>query len=335
MNNAVKILYPVAAVTILVLLPLLTLPVPSAEFIFAVVIPCLALVAFFTGFIYRIVRWAQSPVPFNITTVAGQEKSLPWIKDDKIESPGNNWAVTWRMFLEIFFFRSLFRNSRADMVAGQRLVYGGSRWLWLGGLAFHWSLLVIIFRHLRFFTEPVFPPVTWLTSLDSLFQFSLSTLFLSDFIILTALTYLFLRRVVSPQIKYISLASDYLALLLILGVIISGILMRWIFKVDADAVKRLAISMITFSPAVSPNIGLAFYIHLMLVCTLIAYFPFSKMMHAPGILFSPTRNMKNNSRSVRHINPWNRPVRVHTYEEYEDEFRKPMIAAGLPVEKKA
>jgi hypothetical protein len=58
------------------------------------------------------------------------------------------------------------------------------------------------------------------------------------------------------------------------------------------------------------------------------------MMHAPGILFSPTRNMKNDSRSVRHVNPWNHPVRVHTYEEYEDEFRKPMIAAGLPVEKK-
>jgi len=333
MNNAVKILYPVAAVTILVLLPLLTLPVPSAEFIFAAVMPYLSLAAFFAGFIYRVIRWAQSPVPFNITTVAGQAKSLPWIKDDKIESPGNNWAVTWRMFLEIFFFRSLFRNSRADLVAGQRLVYGGSRWLWLGGLAFHWSLLVIIFRHLRFFTEPVFLPVGWLTNLDSLFQFSLSTLFLSDFIILTALTYLFLRRVVSPQIKYISLASDYLALLLILGVIISGILMRWIFKVDVDAVKRLAISMVTFSPAVSPDIGLAFYIHLMLVCTLIAYFPFSKMMHAPGILFSPTRNMKNDSRAVRHINPWDRPVRVHTYAEYEDEFRKPMIAAGLPVEK--
>ena len=334
MNNAVKIGYCLIAVTILVLLPLLTLLGPSAEFVFAVIIPCLALAAFFSGFIYRVVRWAQSPVPFNIPSVGGQEKSLPWIKDDKIESPGNNWAVTWRMFLEIFFFRSLFRNSRADLVAGQRLVYGGSRWLWLGGLAFHWSLFIIIFRHLRFFTEPVFPPATWLTNLDSLFQFSLAPLFLTDFIILSSLTYLFFRRVVSPQVKYISLASDYLALLLILGVVISGVLMRSIFRVDVDAVKRLAISMITFKPAVDSNIGLPFYIHLMLVSTLIAYFPFSKMMHAPGILFSPTRNMKNDSRAVRHINPWNHPVRVHTYEEYEDEFRKPMMAAGIPVEKK-
>ena len=333
MNNSVKILGPLAAVMILVLLPLLTLTGPNAEFAFAVILPCLALAAFFAGFIYRIVRWAQSPVPFSIPMVAGQEKSLPWIKDDKIESPGNNWAVTWRMFLEIFFFRSLFRNSRAELVAGQRLVYGGSRWLWLGGLAFHWSLLIIIFRHLRFFTEPVFLPVTWLTNLDSIFQFSLTTLFLSDFVILIALTYLFLRRLVSPQIKYISQASDYLALLLILGVVISGVLMRWAFKVDVDAVKRLAISMITFRPAVIPNIGLAFYIHLMLVCTLIAYFPFSKLMHVAGVFLSPTRNLKNNSRMERHINPWNHPVKVHTYEEYENEFRQNMKEVGIPVEK--
>ena len=92
--------------------------------------------------------------------------------------------------------------------------------------------------------------------------------------------------------------------------------------------------MTSFNPAVEPGIGLAFYIHLTMVCSLLAYFPFSKMMHAPGILFSPTRNMPNNSRAIRHINPWNHPVRVHTYAEYEDEFRKPMIAAGLPVEKK-
>jgi nitrate reductase gamma subunit len=177
-----------------------------------------------------------------------------------------------------------------------KTTYGCSRWFLLDGL-FHGSPLIIIFCH-RFFTEPA-SARHWF-QFGRLFQFSLTTLFLSDFIILIALTYLFFRRVVSPQIKYISLASDYLALLLILGVIISGILMRWVFKVDVDAVKRLAISMITFSPAVSPGIGLAFYIHLMLVCSLIAYFPFSKMMHAPGTLFSPTRNMKNNSRAVRH-----------------------------------
>lgn len=53
-----------------------------------------------------------------------------------------------------------------------------------------------------------------------------------------------------------------------------------------------------------------------------------------GIFLSPTRNLSNNSRMKRHINPWDYPVKVHTYEEYEDEFRELMIEAGLPVEKK-
>jgi hypothetical protein len=34
----------------------------------------------------------------------------------------------------------------------------------------------------------------------------------------------------------------------------------------------------------------------------------------------------------RHLNPWNAPVTVHTYEEYEEEFRDKMIEAGIPVE---
>jgi len=35
----------------------------------------------------------------------------------------------------------------------------------------------------------------------------------------------------------------------------------------------------------------------------------------------------------RHINPWNHPVRVHSYEEWEDEFRDKIVTAGLPLEK--
>jgi nitrate reductase gamma subunit len=73
--------------------------------------------------------------------------------------------------------------------------------------------------------------------------------------------------------------------------------------------------------------------HLFLVCSLFAYFPFSKLVHLGGIFLSPTRNLANNNRMVRHVNPWSYPVKVHTYAEYEEEFREKMIEAGLPVEK--
>ena len=58
-----------------------------------------------------------------------------------------------------------------------------------------------------------------------------------------------------------------------------------------------------------------------------------KMMHAAGVLLSPTRNLKNNSRFKRHINPWNPAVEVHTYEEWEDDYREAMRKVGLPLEK--
>ena len=90
---------------------------------------------------------------------------------------------------------------------------------------------------------------------------------------------------------------------------------------------------LSFHPVIPEGLGLVFYIHLFLASTLLAYFPFSKLMHAAGIFLSPTRNLKNDSRMRRHINPWDYPVRVHTYEEWEDEFREKMKKAGLPLEK--
>jgi nitrate reductase gamma subunit len=76
-----------------------------------------------------------------------------------------------------------------------------------------------------------------------------------------------------------------------------------------------------------------FYVHIFFVSVLLAYFPFSKLMHMGGVFLSPTRNMRTDTRARRHVNPWNYPVHVHTYQEYEDEFREKMIEVGLPVDK--
>jgi nitrate reductase gamma subunit len=156
---------------------------------------------------------------------------------------------------------------------------------------------------------------------------------LSDFVLVAAATYLFIRRVIIPQVKYVSLPSDYFAIFLILGIAITGMLMRYIWRVDIVSIKQLTMGLVTFHPTVPSGIGVLFYVHLFLVSTLFAYFPFSKLMHMGGIFLSPTRNLPNNSRMVRHINPWDYPVKVHTYEEYEEEFREKMVEAGLPVEK--
>jgi nitrate reductase gamma subunit len=136
-----------------------------------------------------------------------------------------------------------------------------------------------------------------------------------------------------PQVRYISLPADYFPLFLIIGIAASGILMRYFFRADVVAAKELAMGLITLNPIVPEGIGALFYVHLFLVCTLLIYIPFSKLLHMGGAFLVPTRNLPNDSRTSRHINPWDYPVKVHAYADYENEFRKKMVMAGLPVEK--
>ncbi len=301
--------------------------------LFAVAIPYAAALFFIAGFLYRVLKWASAPVPFSITTVCGQQKSLPWIEADSIESPHTTTGVIGRLALEILLFRSLLKNEKVELQGPQKLFFRASVLLWVGAMAFHWSLLVIVLRHLRFFLEPVPSAIVVLQRVDSIFQNLLPLLYITDILIVLALAYLFMRRVTNPQIRYISLASDYFVLLVIAGIAITGILMRLIYNVDLFQVKSWVMSMLRFQPALPQGVNILFFIHLFFVSLLLAYFPVSKLMHMPGIFLSPTRNLKNISRNQRTINPWNRPVKVHTYEEYEDEFRESMKEVGLPVER--
>jgi len=327
-------IYSLLAVIVLFLLAYIGVEAAGLEVLFGIIIPYLAFLTFIVGFIYRILDWARSPVPFRIPSTCGQHKSLPWLEHSKIENPSNTFFVVVRMFLEIFCFRSLFRNTKADFREGGKLSYEMEKWLWLGAIAFHYSFLVVLIRHLRFFTEPIPFFVTLTETLDGFLQVGLPGIMISGFVLLAAVFYLFLRRILISQVKYISLASDFFPLFLIMGIAISGILMRYFAKVDVTATKELAMGLVTFRFTVPEGIGGVFYVHLFFVSILMAYFPFSKLMHLGGIFFSPTRNMTANTREIRHVNPWNFPVKVHTYDEYEEEFREKMIEAGLPVEKK-
>jgi nitrate reductase gamma subunit len=244
--------------------------------------------------------------------------------------------VVKRLALEILLFRSLLKNEKIELEAPHKLLFRSSTLLWLGAMAFHWSLLVIGVRHLRFFLEPLPDCIVVLIRVDSIFQGFFRLLpvpYITDFLIFFALAYLFFRRVVSPQIRYISIPSDYFVLLLLGGIAISGILMRVLYKQDLVQVKEWVMAMLRFQPMLPKGVTLLFTVHLFFVSFLAAYFPFSKLMHMPGIFLSPTRNLMNTSRSERHVNPWDYPVKVHTYAEYEDHFRDAMKEVGLPVEK--
>jgi nitrate reductase gamma subunit len=292
--------------------------------LFGVIVPYAAIATFLVGISYRVIRWSLSPIPFRIPTTCGQQKSLPWIKAGWLETPYRTAGVVARMALEILLFRSLFRNTQAELRQGPKLVYGEKKFLWLGALAFHWSFLCIFLRHLRFFMEPVPRFVLTLERVDGFFQVGAPNLYVSDVIIVAALLYLLQRRLSDPQVRYISLFADYFALFLLLGLAVTGITV---------AIKQLAIGLVTFSPIVPKEVGSLFFVHLFLLSTLLAYFPFSKLMHMGGVFLSPTRNLASNNRMKRHVNPWDYPVKVHTYQEWEAEFHDKIVAAGLPLDK--
>ena len=326
-------LYSTSAVVILLFLITLGMWGMGWYSLFGVVIPYLAFVLFIAGFIYRVLKWASSPVPFHIPTICGQQKSLPWIKASRVDSPYTTGGVVARLALEILLFRSLLKNEKVELQEPTKILFKTSTLLWLGAMAFHWSFLIILLRHLRLFLEPVPSLIVILQRVDSVLQGLFPVLYITDIIIVIALAYLFLRRVIYPQIRYISLPSDYFVILIIAGIAFSGILMRLIYRVDLVQVKGWVLSMLRFHPVLPQGVNLLFYIHLFFISLLIAYFPLSKLMHMAGIFLSPTRNLMNTSRHSRHINPWDHPVKVHTYEEYEDEFRQPMKEVGLPVDK--
>ncbi len=331
-----KVLYSLAIVLALMLVAFLGAEVlPGGRTLFGVVLPWLAFVTFVFFFVAKIVNWAKSPVPFRIPTTCGQENSLPWIKQNKLDCPSTTSGVLGRMFLEIFLFRSLFRNTQAEIHEGPKLAYGSSKYLWLFGLMFHYSFLVIVLRHMRLFTNPVPFFVHALEFGDGFLQVGAPPLYITDLVFLGAVTFLFLRRVVLPSIRYISLPADYFPLFLILGIGLTGVAMRYFLRVDVISIKTLTHGLVTFQfSAPLESISSLFFVHLFLVTTLMAYFPFSKLMHLGGVFLSPTRNMANNSRMVRHINPWNDPsIKPHSYAAYEDDFREFMVDAGLPVEK--
>ena len=237
------------------------------------------------------------------------------------------------MALEVLFFRSLLRDTKAKVVDGERVVYTSDPTLWLFGMAMHWGMLTVVVRHLRLVTDPVPGFVAFVEQLDGFLELWLPVIYVSTIAFVAGAALLLVRRLFSPKVRYISLIGDYFPLLLLLGIGLSGFWLRHLSRTDIVAVKQFVLSLTHLEPAVPDGMNPLFFGHLFLVCVLLAYLPFSKLTHFAGVFLSPTRNLANNNRAVRHVNPWDYPVKVHGYPEYEDELRDKMKAAGVPVEK--
>ena len=328
-----SILWSLVIVGGLVLLPLAGVQLLGLTGLFGIVVPYAAILVFLLGLTRRVLVWAKAPVPFRIPTTCGQQRSLPWIRAARLDNPSTGLGTLGRMLLEVLTFRSLFRNTSAQLKEGGKLVYGAEKYLWAAGLAFHWAFLFTFVRHYRYFVDPVPTVVAWAQNLDGFFQVGVPAVYATNIVLLAALAFLLLRRVSVPYLRYLSLPADYVPLFMLLGIATTGVLLRYFFKTDIVAVKELAVGLVTLHPTVPAGIAPLFFVHLFLVSALFMYFPFSKLTHMAGVFLSPTRNLANSNRMKRHINPWDHPVEVHTYAEWEEEFHDKIVAAGLPLDR--
>lgn len=327
-----KIILPFFILALIVSFVYLGTKFPEGHILFGIIVPYICFAFAIVGFVTKILKWAVSPVPFNITTVCGQQKSLNFLGHNPIESPASRWGVFFRMLFEILFFRSLLRNEKVELYGKEkRLIYGSDRYLWIFAILFHWSMLVILLRHMKFFLEPIPSWIIMLQNLDGIFQSHIPSVYLSNVLIFIGLVFLFIRRL-KRRILYISLPSDFFVLFLIGAVIISGVLLRYVYRADILLVKAFLLGLIYLNPVPYSGFGTMFYTHLCLVSVFIAYLPYSKLMHMAGVFLSPTRNLRNDSRAKRHINPWNYPVKEHTYKEWEEEFKDALEEANIPLE---
>lgn len=193
-------------------------------------------------------------------------------------APTTHAGVVGRMFREVVFFESLFK---------------ASKWTWIFGWLFHAGLFFVLLTHLRYFTEPVW----WWVALIAPFSKY------AGLAMVIGLAGLLARRFFVDRVRYISAPSDYLMLIFLLAIAGSGLLMRFFLHTDIISLKQFALSLTALAPRnVQGNWVL--YLHLVLVALLLIVFPFSKLLHAPGLFFSPSRNQVDNPRERRHIAPW-------------------------------
>lgn len=233
-----------------------------ASIVFAILF-YLATLLLVVGLLYRINTYARTPAPLKIPTTP---------------APTTTGGVVLRMTREVVFFESLFKSNL---------------WIWGLGMMFHASLALVLMRHLRYFTEPVWG---WVALIQPFGMYAGITMLLG-------LCGLWGRRLFVERIRYISTPSDHLMLLLLIGIAASGLMMKFVVHTDVIAVKGYFLGLMHFNIQALPA-DLLLFVHLSLVISLLVVFPFSKLLHAPGVFFSPTRNQKDNPREQRHLSAW-------------------------------
>ena len=193
-------------------------------------------------------------------------------------APTTATGVALRLTREVVLFESLFKSAK---------------WTWLFGWLFHASLLLVLLRHVRYFQEPVWAPIVFVQFFGTY----------AGLTMVAGLAGLWARRFLVDRVRYISTPSDHLHLALLIAIGLSGLGMRFVAHTDIVAVKAFMLGLMRFDIQPLPADPLLL-LHLTLVALLMIVFPISKLLHAPGLFFSPSRVQVDNPREARHLASW-------------------------------
>ncbi len=215
------------------------------------------------GLAVKIRQYWVTPAPLKIPTTP---------------APTTQTGVVLRMAREVVVFESLFKSNK---------------WIWIFGWMFHVSLFLVLARHLRYFQEQPWFLVNIVQPFGKYAAFGM----------VIGLLGLLARRIFVDRVRYISAPSDFLMLIMLIIIGVSGLIMSFVQHTDIIAVKEFFLAWMGFSIEELP-FSVPLFIHLALVALLLIVFPFSKLLHAPGVFFSPTRNQVDNPREKRHLSDW-------------------------------
>ena len=230
----------------------------SALSILYVILFYVAMITLVVGITNKMLQYKRVPAPLKIAVTP---------------APLTRKGVAYRFFTEVVLFNSLFR---------------ATKWTWIFGFMFHLSLLLAFFRHLRYVISP--DSFLWPLVNNMVVQ---SFGHYAGFAMVVGLLGLLARRIFVDRVRYISSPSDYLMLLLIMGIAGTDIVQLKAFI--------MGLFLLDWQNLPADPILLA---HLTMVLFLAIIFPISKLLHAPGLFMSPTRYQIDNPREQRHLSPW-------------------------------
>ena len=221
-------------------------------FVVGAILPYIVVPVFVFGMVYRFRVWIKTPQPAKMTLFPPADSTFRGV------------------LAETLFFPSLFR---------------GDRVLWAFAWLFHVTLALAFVGHIRVVSGIIDQMLLWMgmsaEGIDAMSYYSGGA---AGIILLATGLLLLFRRFSIPRVREISSLPDFLLPLLLIIIIASGNMMRFVGHFDLNETRIWASSLLTFSPVV-PQDGM-FLLHLALAQLLIVFIPFSKIFHFGGIFFT-------------------------------------------------